>query len=146
MSRPRVPYRTRALKESKEEWEQLRLEFLEARDPTEYMFSQKSKILEGWEHWQFVLASPYCRPDVDKWRAELEIKLRAEALAAIIQAALTEKSFQSQKFLLEGGWIKKRGRPSKAEIEGEKKKHAAITDEVDELYEAAHRADSGRLN
>lgn len=144
MARERVPFRTRALKESKEEWAQLRQEYLEARDPTEYLFVQKSSILEGWEHWKFVLKSPYCRPDIDKWREELEVKLRAEALAEIVKSSKGEKGFQAAKFLLERGWDKKRGRPSKEELEGEKRKHAAIMDEVDELYETAHRTESGR--
>lgn len=140
MARERVPFRTRALFESKEEWAQLKQDYLAANDPLEYNFVRQSKILESWEHWQFVLKSPYCRPDVEKWRELLEIQIRAEAFANILKTSRADKGFQAQKFLLEGGWIKKRGRPSKAEVEGEKKKHAAILDEVDELFQTASGA------
>lgn len=146
MRRPKVPFRTRALKESKEEWDQLRLEYLEARDPLEYDFVQRSNIVESWKHWNFILASPYCRPDVDRWREELEIKLRAEALQEIIKNSKTEKGFAAQKFLLEKGWDPKRGRPSKEEVEGEKVKRAAVISEVDELFERASAASSAKLN
>lgn len=146
MSRPKVPFRTRALKESKEEWAQLRLEYLEARDPLEYDFVQRSRFVESWQHWNFMLASPYCRPDIDKWRDELEIKLRAEALQEIIKQSKTDKGFQAQKFLLEKGWAPKRGRPSKEEVEGELAKQASILDEVDELFERASGTTGGRLN
>lgn len=146
MQRKKVPYRTRALKESKEEWDQLRLEYLEARDPLEYDFVQRSRFVENWAHWNFILASPYCRPDVNKWRDELELKLRSEALQEIIKQSKTEKGFQAQKFLLEKGWDTKRGRPSKEEVEGELAKKAIIMEEVDELFMAANSSDARRMN
>lgn len=150
--KPRVPFRTRALFEDKESWAALKEEYLEARDTTEYLFATQSKILDGgkpgdkWKHWQFICKSPYCISDVEIWREELEIKLRAEALQKIIETSRSEKGFQAQKYLADRGWSPKRGRPSKEEVEGEMRKRVAISDEVDELYESAHQSDSTRLN
>ena len=148
----RVPYKTRALYENKEAWKALRQEFLDARDVTEYLFATNSKILDGgatgnkWKHWKMILKSPYCKYDVFEWREELEVLMRAEALRDIVVASKTEKGFQAAKFLIEKGWESKRGRPSKAEVEGEKRKQALIIDEVDNLFEAAHGSTSGALN
>lgn len=152
MRTERVPFRTRALFDDKENWEKLKQEYLHARDVTEYLFATQSSILDGgkpkdkWLHWQAICRSPYCKPDVERWREELEIKLRAEALRSIIETSKSEKGFQAQKYLADRGWGQKRGRPSKEEVEGEKKKAAAIMDEVDELFESANQSQSSRLN
>lgn len=148
----RVPFRTRSLFDDKETWAILKEEYLEAEDVTEYLFATESDVLDGgkkgdkWKHWQMICKSPYCKNDIERWREELEIKLRAKALREIIKTARSEKGFQAQKYLADKGWSQKRGRPSKEEVEGERKKHAAVMDEVDELYESAHQSDSRRIN
>ena len=59
------------------------------------------------------------------------------ALREILVAAQMEKGFQAQKYLADKKWETKRGRPSKHELEGENRKLALITDEVDEIFDSA---------
>ena len=97
--------------------------YLELADPTEYLYA--TKYLEVWEHWQELCACVWFEPYVDRWRVELELKLKAEALARIkAEARSTSKNaFTANKLLLDGGWIDKGsrapgkvGRPSTAAV------------------------------
>jgi len=148
-SRERVPYKTRALFEDKEKWKALRLEYLDAMDPTEYLFATNSKILDGgksgnkWVHWKFICKSSYCKGDVELWREELEIKIRAKGIKGIVLSSM-DGSFQAQKYLADKGWETKRGRPSKADVASEKRKAALIQEDVDELFDSAGQPN--RLN
>jgi len=150
--RERVPYKTRALWEDKEAWRILKKEYLEANDPTEYLFATTSKILDGgktgdkWLHWQFICKSTYCKGDVIRWRKELEVKMQAEAIRDIYLNSKGEKGFQAQKFIVERGWDKKRGRPSKADIKHATEIEKAALSEVDELFQSAGEPNAKRLN
>lgn len=134
----KIPYRTRALRADKVAWEQVRQDFLEAEDPTDYWFVQTCEYIENWDHWQFILASPYCRPDVDKWRAERDVKIRSDAIREMIGMTRAEKpSFQAMKYLADKGWSPQRGRPTKAEKAAAMKEETALSDEIDKLYQSA---------
>lgn len=97
--------------------------YLEEADPTEYGFA--NKYLANWDHWQRLIATDWFSPYVANWRSELELKLRAEALARLREEAASKgrNAYQANKFLVEGGWLpketKKRGRPSKEAIKQE---------------------------
>ena len=149
--RERVPYRTKALYESKEEWKALKEEYLEARDPTEYLFAVNSKVMDGgkpgdkWKHWKMICKSPSCKADVAQWREELAIKIKAEAIRDIHRASKEDKGFQAAKYMAEKGWTTKRGRPSKEDIEHATKVEQQALAEVDDLFQSAGQPEA-RLN
>lgn len=97
--------------------------YLETADPTEYQFAKT--YLESWEHWQQLLACNWFKEHVAKWRIELEVKMKSEAIANIIRDSRDKGSktrFTANKFIVEKGWEPKegqgktRGRPSKEQI------------------------------
>jgi len=106
--------------------------YLDYEDPTEYSFA--IDVLGSWDHWQFLCASYTIGKHIQKWRDELEIKIKSKAIKAMIKSATQEgsKGTTAAKYIAEKGWEKKAGRPSKAEVERQKKIHAGITSEIDE--------------
>ena len=96
--------------------------YMESNDPTEYRFA--TTHLESWEHWTMLCECPWFKEYIEKWRKELEVRMKSEALARImLESRLGKKeSFACNKYLLERGWEpkegqgKQRGRPSKEEI------------------------------
>ena len=105
----------------------LRRLYLEEMDISEYEFA--NKYLWGWEHWQRICANKMLLEEIDKWREELEVKARAMALRSILVGSLG--SFNAAKWVADGKWKEqKRGRPTKDEVEGERKKRAAAADEL----------------
>lgn len=103
--------------------------YLEMEDLTEYEFAYK--YLCDWEHWERICENKILRAHVEKWREELEVKLRARAIKAIAQKAATG-DFNSAKWIADRGWEVKRGRPSKQEVEAERKRAAKINSELGE--------------
>lgn len=103
--------------------------YLDMEDPTEYNFA--IAYLESWTHWEQLLACNWFRPFIERWRRELDVKLKSKALAEIKTEARNggKNSFTANRYLLERGWelkepgAAKRGRPSKEEI-------AKATDEL----------------
>lgn len=104
----------------------LRRLYLETADPTEYEFA--TKYLWGWEHWQRILGNKVLLKEVERWREELEVKLRSRGVKAAL--ALTEGSFNAAKWAADGGWNIKRGRPSKAEKERARKMREKALEEI----------------
>ena len=76
--------------------------------------------------WETFQKTWFGKKVIDRWRKELEIKVRAKALLNIQKIAQDEDhklSYNANRLLLDGGWkpkeareASKRGRPSKAEI------------------------------
>lgn len=107
----------------------LRRLYLETMDPTEYVFA--TTYLWGWEHWQRLLANKALREEIDKWREELEVKLRATAVRHILASA--PDAFSAAKWIADGQWQdKKAGRPSKAEKEAEMKKRLRVVEDLND--------------
>lgn len=101
--------------------------YLEFEDPTEYEFA--NTILLGWRHWQRMCENKIIRKHIDEWREELEVKLRSQAIRDAIQEA-KKGHFQAAKWVADRGWSTRgAGRPSKADIEHEKKVQARIDNE-----------------
>lgn len=93
--------------------------YLLMEDTTEYEFA--NKFFLGWNHWQRICNNKVLRKYVDEWRVELDLKLRARAAKLMIEQA-DSGSYQAVKWLADRGWdIKKSGRPTKEDIESEKK-------------------------
>lgn len=96
----------------------LRRLYLECMDPTEYAFA--NKYLWGWEHWQKICNNKLMSEFIDSWRAELEVKIRSAGVKAIMVGALG--NFSAARWIADGKWnTQKRGRPSKEELERERK-------------------------
>lgn len=101
--------------------------YLLTEDPTEYEFAKT--YLLGWRHWLRLCENKVIRKHIDEWREELEVKLRSKAVMQAIKNA-NKGGFQAAKWLADKGWDGKRaGRPSKADIEKEKKIAANINQE-----------------
>lgn len=105
--------------------------YLECSDPTEYEFA--TKHLADWDHWQKICNNKRLAIEIEKWRYELELKLRAEGVQRVIKSARSKGNWLAAKFLAEKGWeTRAAGRPSKDEIERETKIQAAIQSEFDD--------------
>jgi hypothetical protein len=101
--------------------------YLLCEDPTEYTFA--TTYLLGWRHWQRLCENKVLRKHIDEWRDELEVKLRSQGVREMLKSA-TAGNYQAAKFLADRGWINRgAGRPSKEDIEHEKKVQASISDE-----------------
>ena len=101
--------------------------YLETEDPTEYVFA-KNHLL-GWKHWQRMCENKIIAKHIQEWREELEVKLRSQAILDAIQEA-RKGHFQAAKWVADRGWSTRgAGRPTKAEVEHEKKVQARISDE-----------------
>lgn len=93
--------------------------YLESNDPTEYRFA--TTYLDGLYHWETLCECTWFKPYLERWRHELSLRMKSEALARIMREAKTSSkdSFMANRYLLEKGWESeksKRGRPSKEEI------------------------------
>lgn len=98
--------------------------YLEAKDPTEIKFA--NSYLDGWDHWTRLCQLDWFKPFVKRWREELELHLKAQALKNILDIAKDQKhpsSFAANKLILSGEWkpekTAKVGRPSKEAIKKE---------------------------
>jgi hypothetical protein len=101
--------------------------YLEEEDPTEYDFSVK--YLLGWNHWLRLCENKTVRKHIDEWREELELKLRSRAVKQMIKNAAMGK-IQAQQWVANKGWSGRiAGRPSKADIDSEKKFQSRVADE-----------------
>lgn len=108
--------------------------FIEAEDVSEYNFSREHLL--GWQHWQRLNANKMLREHFDKWREELSLAIRSEAIRSIMDQALEGTNFQAAKWLAEGGWDKRKaGRPSKAELEKEAAIHNRIQEEFKDDFD-----------
>jgi len=93
--------------------------YMETNDPTEWAFA--TKYLDGFGHWELLCDTTWFRPYIQRWRRELDLRLKSQALSRIMSEAKTssKESFAANKYLLEKGWepkVNARGRPSKDEI------------------------------
>lgn len=76
--------------------------FLDCRDPSEYRPAME--LLGDWEHWQEVRNHPMIKQHVDKWQAELEVKLRSEAIAQMKFHAKQAGGTAAAKWLADKGY------------------------------------------
>lgn len=104
--------------------------YLELEDTTEYEFA--STYFAGWKHWQKLCDNKLIRVEIDQWREELELKLRARAVKQMV--ALAEGgSYQASKWLADRGWdVRGAGRPTKIE----KDAHSAAAKRAGDEYGA----------
>lgn len=103
--------------------------YLEEEDIHEYNFA--TKHLYSWDHWKRLLNNKAIREHIDRWRDELEVAMAASGFRKILELA-DQDNYQAAKYIADRGWNSKRGRPSKEEIEREKRIRERISDEFSE--------------
>lgn len=116
--------------------EELKEKFLEKEDPTEYFFAVD--ILGSWETWKELRSFKLVRTEIEKWRDELEVKLRAKSFMALLEEArdkTSRNSYDANKMIVKEGWklpeaSMGRGRPSKEDIKRELEKQARLEKEI----------------
>lgn len=112
--------------------------YLEMEDITEYEFATKY-MPHGYPQWEQLCKSAYFKQEIVQWRKELELKIKARELKAIMDVARsgTKDSFQASRFLVQKGYVDKnaKGRPSNKEIADEANRLAHLERSVDEEYD-----------
>lgn len=96
--------------------------YMELDDPTEWEVA--NQLMDGWEHWENLCTCTWFKPIVERWRKEVELRMKSKALHRIRSEAKTasKEAFAANKYILEKGWEPKessksgRGRPTKDEI------------------------------
>lgn len=93
--------------------------YMEIEDETEWVFA--TTVFVSWSHWQEICKCKWFIPHIEKWRKELELKLRARYLKNMKDVAQEggREGLQANKYLLDKGYLtekKPRGRPSKAQV------------------------------
>lgn len=112
--------------------------YLEVSDPTEYRFA--AEYFESYEHWVTLTKQDWFQPYLERFRRDLETKIRSHALKAIMieSRAGGKNSFLANKYLLEKGWIEKeknqKGRPSDIDIKNAAKDLAEDQKKAEEDY------------
>lgn len=101
-----------------------------------YEYDFACEYLGGWEHWVRLVDSSL-RAHFKQWREELEVKQKAKALKGIILQSLdsTPTAFQAGKYLVEEGWVEKKGRPKKVDVERAAKIEAGVKEELSDDLE-----------
>ena len=115
----------------KEDLADWRRRFIEISDPTEYRGA--IELLGSWNDWQaFKRNWPTFKNKIlIDWLAEVEVKLRSEAISNICEQALSDKGTAAAKWLAEGKYkTRKPGAPSKVEVERQAKIEARLDDDV----------------
>lgn len=76
-------------------------------DPTEYEFAQT--VFGSWDIWKTVSSAANIKVHVARWRSEVEVKVKSEAIKAIAEEMKTKgrSSFSAAKLLLDKGWLDK---------------------------------------
>lgn len=118
--------------------------YMREMDLTEFVFSKNH--LANWEHWERLCGCSWFQPYIERWRKELELKIRAEALNAIIAESRSDSksAYQAAKFLVERGWAPKneKGRPTKEDVKLEANRIAEIHNTIQDDLERILRDNS----
>lgn len=105
--------------------------YLEECDPTEYHFA--NKYLYGWEHWLALKNNKELYKEIEQWEEELEVKIRAKGVHSLMKMS-ESANFNAAKWVADGQWQQKRGRPSKDEKERDRKvRERALAEAEDEM-------------
>lgn len=115
--------------------EELKEKFLEKEDPTEYFFAKE--VIGSWDTWKELRSFRLVRAEIEKWREELEVRLRAKAFIKLLQEANSNSrnAYDANKMIVREGWklpetSAGKGRPSKEEVKRELEKQARLEKEI----------------
>lgn len=115
----------------KKGYEDLHDVYLQESDPTEYTFALRA--FGSWAHFKKLESLDWFMQHLKMWRDELEIKMRSDGIKELIKASKDgSRGVSAAKYIAEKGWEKKRGRPSKADVDRERHIQAAMQGELDE--------------
>ena len=99
----------------------------------EYDFAMD--LFGSWDHWLKLCndTTPAIKDMIKGWRDELDIRIKAKGIKSIMLHSLDDdpKGLQAAKYLVENGWTKKAGRPSKEAVLRETKIQAGITKDLE---------------
>lgn len=100
-----------------------------------YEYEFAIDVLGSWDHWNKLANDtvPRIKDTIQVWRDEVDIRLKALGLKALIHASKDNdaKGVQASKYLVEKGYATKRGRPSKEEVERELKADTKLKKEFE---------------
>ena len=94
--------------------------YMEMEDITEFEFAER--YFENWEHWMLLCSLSWFSFRAERFRHDLELKLKLQALSHIIAVSRssTRDAYGASKYILEKGYEKKKannvGRPSTEQI------------------------------
>ncbi len=94
--------------------------YMEMEDITEFEFAEK--YFENWEHWMLLCSLSWFSFRAIRFRHDLELKLKSQALSHIISVSRssTRDAYGASKYILEKGYEKNKantvGRPSTEQI------------------------------
>lgn len=98
----------------------------------EYEFAMD--VLFSWDHWMKLTEDAVIRHKIKEWRSELDIKNKAQAIRSLIEVSKVSdpKGVSAAKYLAEKGYVSRKGRPSKEDVERERKIEAGVRDNLDQ--------------
>jgi len=105
--------------------------FKEDMDPTGYTTCMRT--IGNWKQWKKLWSGRALAPHLEEWVEEVEVALSVESISKMRKMDTPA----SAKWLADRGWADggkgpKRGRPSKSEVDSERKKQALIKSELEE--------------
>lgn len=105
--------------------------YIAMEDPTEYRIA--TEYFGGWEHWKVLCAAKWFQVHLEIWREELEVKMKCKAIAKVLELSNSTGAVakDASKFIVNKEWEVKRGRPSKGEIERQKRISSNISQQID---------------
>lgn len=105
-------------------------------DLTEYDFAQQ--IFGSWKAWKIFSSQSVLRETLEDLREELEIRERSKAIRTVQSLSDSDKAqtaMSAAKYIAEKGWEQRgAGRPTKKEVERERRIAAGISTELDDDY------------
>ena len=113
--------------------------YMDSRDPTEYQFA--TTWLADWHHWELLSSAAWFQEHLKRWRKELELAIKSEALARLLKESKEpgRDGLSAAKYVLDKGWEPKetggKGRPTKEQISNAANKIATESKLVDEHFE-----------
>lgn len=120
-----------------------RKEYIADEDETGYKTAVR--LLEGFHHFEYFMKTcKWFREAKEEWDRELKAKLRARALDVVKALAEDKEAKHSERLAAAKTLLSetkdvsdktKRGRPTKAEVEGELKREASVSKEMQEDLE-----------
>ena len=114
--------------EDKEDSLSLHNIYISYSDPTEYQFA--IEVFGSYDHWKMISESVKMKPFVAKWREELEVKLRSEAIRETISKSKIEAGFAATKWIAEAGW-----KPKQRQTIAQKKRQEAVEQKIEHEVE-----------
>jgi hypothetical protein len=95
-----------------------------------YEYEFATTVLGGWDQWMYLTQDSTIKDTFRGWREEYEIMLKANAIKQLIMSSKVDdaKGNVAARYLADKAYEVKRGRPSKAEVEREKKIAAGVNE------------------